>query len=709
MAKQDVSVELYYSGGWQDVTSATLADQGIELSRGLADETLEPSPGRVNLAFRNPNGECNPNNPVSPLYGLVGRNTPLRVSVGGAVQQVAEAAAWKPTRPLKAESRTAVEGAGVLRRLGRGKTPLRPSLERATLAGPPVGYWRLDDGEAATEGQSAVPGGLPVTFDSSLRPGLVDGTAAIGTAKSPEWVSGTTVSGLVSTSTLATSSTTTYSIDMMVRFGTGLGGIPGTTVFGGWTATGSAATGRIKIDGAPGSFFILYIELDNGTAFEDVGVFITDENEWHHVRFTCTQNGGNIDIASYLDGAVSETDTLTGSTLGRFIEGRLGGANASGSNTLESLSFRHLTIWDGAAPATADAATGYLGETAADRIERLCTEEDIPITVVGTAADSEPMGAQPSDTLTELLLQCARTDAGMLFEDKDALGFVYRVRTDLYNQDPALTLDFGAQEIAPPLEPVIGDLFVRNDVEAKSATGSARASLSTGAMSTQDPPNGVGRYDTTLDVNPSDDGRLPALAGWHLGRGTIQETRFRTVIVDLDAAPGRAAEVAAVDLGDLVVLTGLDPDDSPDDARGLVVNIAQSVGSHRRLVTFTLIPASAFDVGTIGANSGSVDVRGARIDTKLSTLNASVTAYATSLTVATTGGILWTTTAAHFNTALHGGGLFISVGGETMRVTNITGASSPQTFTVVRSINGVVKAHSSGAQVRVRYPARIGI
>ena len=42
-----------------------------------------------------------------------------------------------------------------------------------------------------------------------------------------------------------------------------------------------------------------------------------------------------------------------------------------------------------------------------------------------------------------------------------------------------------------------------------------------------------------------------------------------------------------------------------------------------------------------------------------------------------------------------------NVGGERVTVTNITGASSPQTFTVTRSVNGVVKAHTSGTDVRL--------
>jgi hypothetical protein len=46
----------------------------------------------------------------------------------------------------------------------------------------------------------------------------------------------------------------------------------------------------------------------------------------------------------------------------------------------------------------------------------------------------------------------------------------------------------------------------------------------------------------------------------------------------------------------------------------------------------------------------------------------------------------------------------IEVGGERMTVTAISGSSSPQTFTVARGVNGVVKSHSSAAAVELWRP-----
>jgi hypothetical protein len=46
----------------------------------------------------------------------------------------------------------------------------------------------------------------------------------------------------------------------------------------------------------------------------------------------------------------------------------------------------------------------------------------------------------------------------------------------------------------------------------------------------------------------------------------------------------------------------------------------------------------------------------------------------------------------------------ITVGGEVMSLTAVTGTSSPQTGTVTRSVNGVVKAHDAGTLVRLDHP-----
>lgn len=80
-------------------------------------------------------------------------------------------------------------------------------------------------------------------------------------------------------------------------------------------------------------------------------------------------------------------------------------------------------------------------------------------------------------------------------------------------------------------------------------------------------------------------------------------------------------------------------------------------------------------------------------DSADSTLNTGYNTSATSLQVAFTTN-RWTTNAAHFP-------FNIMIKREKMTVTNITGTTSPQTFTVTRSVNGVAKSHSAGEEVHL--------
>lgn len=65
--------------------------------------------------------------------------------------------------------------------------------------------------------------------------------------------------------------------------------------------------------------------------------------------------------------------------------------------------------------------------------------------------------------------------------------------------------------------------------------------------------------------------------------------------------------------------------------------------------------------------------------------------------VATTDGPIWTIDDAEFP-------FDIGIGGEQITVTDIAGAASPQTFTVTRSVNNVVKSHDEGSAVSLYHP-----
>lgn len=87
-----------------------------------------------------------------------------------------------------------------------------------------------------------------------------------------------------------------------------------------------------------------------------------------------------------------------------------------------------------------------------------------------------------------------------------------------------------------------------------------------------------------------------------------------------------------------------------------------------------------------------------RLDTEGSSLALAVDETATELVVATdTPHRVWITTDGRPQDLP----LWLKMGGETVRVDDVQGEQSPQTMTVVRSVNGIVKSHPAGTRVRL--------
>lgn len=82
-APLDYRTELYL-GGWTDVTSFVNMGHGsIPVSRGHPDESTQTPASTASLTLANTDFRFVSLNPLSPYYPLLGRNTPVRVSLAG--------------------------------------------------------------------------------------------------------------------------------------------------------------------------------------------------------------------------------------------------------------------------------------------------------------------------------------------------------------------------------------------------------------------------------------------------------------------------------------------------------------------------------------------------------------------------------------------------------------------------------------------------
>lgn len=78
----DLTCELHVNGQWQDITADCRTREDIVITRGRRDWSGRVDPSRCTLQINNDGGRYSPRNPASDLYGLIGRNTPLRVRLG---------------------------------------------------------------------------------------------------------------------------------------------------------------------------------------------------------------------------------------------------------------------------------------------------------------------------------------------------------------------------------------------------------------------------------------------------------------------------------------------------------------------------------------------------------------------------------------------------------------------------------------------------
>jgi hypothetical protein len=80
--------EFKIGGVWTDVTQYALTGSPITHTRGRKGEGAAVDPASCSLSLKSPDGLFSPDNPRSPYYRLIGRNTPMRVSVQAGTQRL---------------------------------------------------------------------------------------------------------------------------------------------------------------------------------------------------------------------------------------------------------------------------------------------------------------------------------------------------------------------------------------------------------------------------------------------------------------------------------------------------------------------------------------------------------------------------------------------------------------------------------------------
>lgn len=444
-----VLVELQLGDTWTDITNDVYTREDITITRGRADEGEDTDPGSCSLVLNNRDGKYSPRNPRSPYFGLLGRNTPLRVSVlhnGARIPRfVGEVSAWPPRWDLSGNDvYVPLEAAGVLRRLNANVSALESALRRFIVASEPSAYWPLTDGEH-TQNAAPVVGGNVAYLN--VRTG--DLTAPM------EWASYDLASWLEPVAMLpedaergvfrgfirAGNRPLNWAFEF-VRGGVGGFDSMGVQVSGAGTDDDPTRHWYLGFDHTDNSLSLAFVSIgDTSSSYGQVTPNMNvpelyDENA-HVIRLTATEASNNRTAWSiHVDGRLlrSGTSDIAPRAPIRWLYEWW----VPDDDIAERVALGHATVWDAStAPDPDELMLAYHGhghETAGQRMTRVCEEASIPFVIIGDTDDTQHVGPQELDTPLAVLSSAASVDGGILYEDREEPRLVYRTNRSRYNR-----------------------------------------------------------------------------------------------------------------------------------------------------------------------------------------------------------------------------------------------------------------------------------
>lgn len=689
----DLTVQVFIAGVWTTVPA--YSDDGWTTQMGPSVQS-DTQASLLSVTLASDSYQMDPTNPAGPNFGKIGRNTQIRLKQAGLTIAAGEASLWSPDTTqnhvpgVRGKSWVDVTAAGVLERLGRWTDPLQSPMTRQTLSyAGLLGFWPIEDPSSAanlTQAASvAAPNGSyggTVTLAGSDGAGGSDNLATIGS------------DGVLQGSFVAAPGD-----GYQIVWAGKLAALPPSAAYD-WILAWVDADGRTWRWQANNTTFQWTVTAADGSLVSqtNTGFGTKGPDNWLRYRMKVTVSGGVVtyEPAWYVQDDPAPggiTNTFAATTAARPKTWIIPGNPTTTSGAFGQVFATTDTTIDFLTGDPAKAFNGYLGETAFQRYYRLLTEVGNLLRVwSGDINLTRAMGRQRPGLFLDLIQECVTTDGGILYDGPGGVAMVFRFLNDMVGQTVKIALN--RTDLSPNYRKVIDAApGGYNDLTGQNWDGTKyRAELTTGTMSTQPPPAGIGRYKGTINLSLQDFGRFVDRTNFELAKTSIDRPRYPTLVLDgLQSRPALRALVNALLPGDLITLAGIEPDPVP-----LLVMTIRRAGQHvTDKATLDCVPADIY-------MAGRWDATGSRWDLKTSTVSAA-TSTATALTFTQTADESWSTVTPYD----------LLIGGEKVTVT-VMGArtgSGPytQAATVTRSVNGMIKAQTAGTPVHVATPGRWAI
>lgn len=605
---------------------------------------------------------------------------------------------WTPTWPYgdlssqqpgglgRGQARVGITLSGILRRLGQGAPALDSALRRSIVDERTLrAYWPMEDSQDSSQFASALPSGSPMPVGGEIS--FANNDELIGSKPLPTFSGTTFFAGPV-----VGPFTGQWQVDWYIH-------VPLASITTGtWsirrvTTTGTVLSWEVRINTGALAVFGFGASGAQVTTASTVGPPVSFFDQMIHIRLFAVQDGPNVDWTLKWEPVTYPASTPV--SISNTYAGTVGGVTGVGFTPgvgMDAVVMGHIAVFDAAdIDTTGPAAVGWIHETAMDRIARLCSEESVPLRVIGSSADTALMGPQPVGTLLDLIDEAQDADAGILYERPDTVGLIYRTRTSLYNQPPNMTLNALNEELQNPFEPVKDDQQIRNFVTVQREGGSESTVTDPASIAK------VGIYSDSLTLNLFEDSQTTDAAAWRLHQGIVTDMRYPQVSTHLGAAPQVIDQWLTCDVGSRIEVDNLPPQRPSPQVQVILEGYSEDISPQSWDPTVNASPGQVWDVAELDGPWVSDDYL-FRLDTDGSQLASPAGTAYTTLTVQITNGSFWVTDPSEFP-------FDIDVDGEQIKVTAISAAvGDDQDFTVVRSINGIIKSHIAGAVVELWLP-----
>jgi hypothetical protein len=665
---------------WTDITADVYQEPAINFRYGRQEGAGESQPANCTMTLDNPDGRYSLGG-ESPNWPNVRKGTPVRIRIdpnGTGFQTVFQgnAVGFKPGW-VSLNGRIAVVRltvGGTLRRLIQGSNPVVSIIRRSTLALPNlIAYWTCEAGENATLFDSAL-GDMPMTWIGF--PDLASNTSFVASQPLPvlkksEW----------SAPVPDAPDTGAVQVRFMGEFSTAAE-TDGGVICRVWTV---GTAGRFDLVYSTGGSLTMNAYDPFGTLLATTGPIVFNLHSEPRARrwsIEISESGANV---NWSFACVDAKENPGG---GYFNATPLAGRNVVAASViqfnpggvLDNVAIGHISIENAITNIFSDlfALSGNANETTTRRFRRLCDENGVKYRQLPEPPElvsvSTFMGSQKPGALVELLRECEKADQGIIFDGLSE-GLINVARDYRENASAALTIDAAEFELAPEFEP---------DDDDQRTVNKARVTRAGGAEATYEDTDGplgtaaVGVYDTSETLNLHDDSQPLHWASWLVHLGAVEGYRYPSISLDLRASPRLAPYVIGLLAGARIDITGVRqvlPDHPAETVSLVVEGVSMSISPYSWKVTFACSPYAPWRIVTLAADTGDTGENVLHLDTDGSELTIGADAGATSLTVTTLTGPVWTQLADDFP-------FDVAVGGVKVRVTNVTGASSPQTFTV---------------------------